>query len=88
MTTCRSPPYSDCPTIAATTMTSEILRNLERKLDRLIALCDQLHADNQRLREREASLLRERSLLLEKNELARSRVEAMISRLKSLDIEP
>ena len=69
-------------------MTSETLRNLERKLDRLIALCDQLHADNQRLREREASLLRERSLLLEKNELARSRVEAMISRLKRLDIEP
>ncbi len=68
-------------------MTSEPLHLLEQKLDRLIALCDQLHADNQRLRDRETSLLRERSQLLEKNDLARSRVEAMISRLKSLDIE-
>ena len=68
-------------------MASEILLQLEQKLDSLIVLCDQLHADNHRLRERESTLLRERSQLLEKNELARSRVEAMISRLKSLDIE-
>jgi cell division protein ZapB len=66
---------------------TDTLHQLERKIDRLIALCEQLHADNHRLRERESALLRERSQLLEKNELARSRVEAMISRLKSLDIE-
>jgi len=60
-------------------MASDSLIQLETKLDRLIALCDQLHA--------ESTLLRERSQLLEKNELARSRVEAMITRLKSLDIE-
>lgn len=66
---------------------TDTLHQLERKIDRLIALCEQLHADNHRLRERESTLLRERSQLLEKNELARSRVEAMISRLKSLDIE-
>src|SRR5690606_975169 len=82
----RRPPYSDGPIRAAITMT-DTLHQLERKIDRLIALCEQLHADNHRLRERESALLRERSQLLEKNELARSRVEAMISRLKSLDIE-
>lgn len=68
-------------------MARDTLIQLEAKLDRLIALCDQLHTDNHRLRERESTLLRERSQLLEKNELARSRVEAMITRLKSLDIE-
>ncbi|MAT51930.1 MAG: TIGR02449 family protein [Porticoccaceae bacterium] len=68
-------------------MANQNLRQLEEKIDRLIALCDQLHHENRRLREREATLLRERSQLVEKNELARSRVEAMITRLKSLDIE-
>lgn len=68
-------------------MTSSNLSQLEEKLDKLIQLCDQLHSENHSLRERESSLLRERSKLLEKNELARSKVEAMISRLKNLDIE-
>lgn len=81
------PQYSDSPVTFSTTMASATLLQLEQKLDSLIALCDQLHTDNRRLRERESTLLRERSQLLEKNELARSRVEAMISRLKSLDIE-
>ncbi|TNE80768.1 MAG: TIGR02449 family protein, partial [Gammaproteobacteria bacterium] len=46
-----------------------------------------LQKENQSLRERESSLLRERSRLLEKNELARSRVEHMIVRLKNLNNE-
>ena len=63
------------------------LKPLEDKLDTLIQMCAQLQAENHSLREKEAALLKERSKLLEKNEVARSRVEAMITRLKNLDVE-
>jgi cell division protein ZapB len=68
-------------------MTTETLKQLEKKLDHLIQLCDRLQAENRTLREKESSLLQERSRLLEKNETARSRVEAMITRLKNLETE-
>jgi len=61
------------------------LRDLEQKIDRLIKLCDELTAENRLLRDNEAGWLRERARLREKNEQARSRVEAMITRLKSLE---
>lgn len=66
---------------------SDDLHTLEQKIDRLINICARLQKENLSLREREASLLRERSRLLEKNELARSRVEHMIVRLKNLNNE-
>lgn len=68
-------------------MATDTLRQLEKKLDMLIELCDQLQAENNGLRDKESALLKERSKLLEKNETARTRVEAMITRLKSLDTE-
>ena len=66
---------------------SEDLQTLEQKIDRLINICARLQKENLSRRERESSLLRERSKLLEKNELARSRVEHMIVRLKNLNNE-
>lgn len=66
---------------------SDDLQNLEQKIDRLIHLCARLQKENTSLREREASLLKERSKLLEKSEMARSRVEHMIVRLKNLNSE-
>ncbi len=63
------------------------LGGLEQKIDRLITLCARLQQENQSLQERESNLLKERSKLLEKNELARSRVESMIARLKGLSNE-
>lgn len=68
-------------------MTQEQLQKIQQKIDRLIALCTRMQQENQALREREASLLRERSQLIEKNEQARTRVEGMITRLKSLNNE-
>lgn len=68
-------------------MTHETLRALEEKIDRLIALCQRLKVENDQLRAREQALLKERGQLLERNELARGKVEAMIARLKSLDAE-
>ena len=59
----------------------------EEKLDRLIELCQQLKRENQALREREAGLLGERSQLIEKNEMARQKIETMINRLRNLSAE-
>ena len=63
------------------------LKTLEFRVDELIQLCHQLKNENQALREQQALLMAERAHLLEKNELARSRIEAMIQRLKSMEQE-
>ena len=61
------------------------LENLEDKVDELVALCSALDKENKNLRGRENDWLSERRQLLIKNETARSKVEAMISRLKSME---
>lgn len=61
--------------------------NVEQKLDQLIELCQQLKRENQTLLEREAGLMGERSDLIEKNEMARQKIEAMINRLRSMSAE-
>lgn len=66
-------------------MSHELLKSLEAKMDRLIQVCAQLQDENQALKARAEEWQRERVRLVEKNELARSRVEAMITRLKSLE---
>lgn len=68
-------------------MNAPSIAELENKVDRLAVLSARLKAENDALREREASLARERSQLLEKNEMARSRIENMIARLKALSPE-
>lgn len=68
-------------------MSDDLLLSLETKLDRLILLCNRLQQENAQLKVREGEWQRERERLIEKNELARSRVEAMIAHLKSLDTE-
>jgi len=60
---------------------------LEENLDSLIALCHQLKRENQALRARESSLASERGKLLEQNEMARQKIETMINRLKSLNVD-
>ena len=68
-------------------MSDELLLSLETKLDRLILLTSRLQQENAELKSRESAWHQERVRLIEKNELARSRVEAMITHLKSLDAE-
>ena len=58
---------------------------LIEKVDRLIAICDQLQVQNSQLLAQERSWREERLQLIEKNDLARQKVEAMILRLKSLE---
>lgn len=60
------------------------LQALESTVDSLIARCQRLADDNRELRRLEAEWRRERQNLIKKNETARTRVEAMINRLKGL----
>lgn len=68
-------------------MTAEQIRALEHQIDQLIYRCQQLEEENINLRQQELSFRKERARLIEKNEQARVRVEAMIQRLKSLEQE-
>ena len=63
----------------------EYLEHLETKIDELVGLCNSLDRENKTLRRRETEWNNERRQLLIKNETARSKVEAMITRLKSME---
>jgi cell division protein ZapB len=58
---------------------------LERGVERLLHLCQRLREENASLRSRQEALVAERGDLIEKNEQARSRVEAMLSRLRAME---
>ncbi len=70
----------------ASNLDSMDLQALEAQVDELIQTCDQLTDENRALRNQQSSLVAERAGLIEKSELARSRVEAMIARLKAMEI--
>jgi cell division protein ZapB len=63
------------------------LQDLETKIDELINLCDELEKKQTIMMADRETWHQERSRLLEKNELAKSKVEAMILRLKALEQE-
>ena len=58
---------------------------LESRLQDVAELCSKLRLENQSLKQQQDSLIEERAKLIEKNETARSKVEQMIIRLKSLE---
>ena len=60
---------------------------LERKIADLIRLCEQLNSENRTLKVEALSWQREREQLIQKTEMARGKVEAMILRLKALEQE-
>ena len=61
---------------------------LGERIDKLMELVRRLADENRSLRAGQEHLANERAQLINKNELARSRVEAMIHRLKSLEGNP
>lgn len=58
---------------------------LDSKLTRLIAHVEQLRTENESLLHKQNQLTIERATLLQQNEQARSKVEAIIARLKLLE---
>lgn len=63
----------------------QALDEIGSRVDRLLDLCRRLIEENRSLRHSQEQLTLERANLLARNEQARSRVEAMIGRLKSLE---
>lgn len=61
------------------------LQQLSDKLDQLINRNRQLEAENTRLRQLQEDWQQERIQLMQKNDHARHKVEAMISRLRALE---
>jgi cell division protein ZapB len=68
-----------------TTSVLSDLSEISGRLDRLVDLVQRLSEENRSLRTSQEQLNVERANLLAKNEQARSRVEAMIVRLRSLE---
>lgn len=66
-------------------MLTDDLNALEAKVDELVELCESLANENQALRKRNRAWAAEKSALVERNELARSKIDALIDRLKSMD---
>jgi len=58
---------------------------LSQQLDRLIEMVRRLNEENRSLRHSQEQLANDRAGLMARNEQARSRVEAMIQRLKALE---
>lgn len=61
------------------------LDQLETRVDGLIRTISQLRNENISLRTRQEDLMSERAALIEKSEQAKSRLESMIGRLKSME---
>jgi cell division protein ZapB len=66
-------------------MAENQLKALEQKIDELITLCNDLNRENQMLKSDSAGWHQERQDLMDKNELARSKVETMIDRLRTME---
>lgn len=70
---------------ARTQTTQTELQALAAKLNQLVEVARTLDAENRTLKSVQAQLLDERAALSGKNEQARVRIEAMISRLKAME---
>ena len=62
------------------------LKGLEIRVNDLIKTCEELKKENQLLKLQQESYSTERASLIDKNEQARKRVEAIITRLKSMEV--
>lgn len=66
-------------------MADNSLKDLDKKINELISLCKELNRENRALKAEVANWRDERRDLMDKNELARSKVEAMIDRLRTME---
>lgn len=66
-------------------LTEQQLNILEQQVETLIDSCSHLRQENRILRGHQDTLQQEKAELLKKNNMAKTRVDAMITRLKSLE---
>jgi len=63
----------------------EDIKQLETTIDHLIVYIDRIKAENSALKSKLDELSQEKSILMQKNDQAKNRLESMISRLKTLE---
>lgn len=68
-------------------MEKDDLQQLEQQVDDLLRVSRRMREENMLLKSQQSAWLAERAKLVEKTELARSRIDKMVSRLKELDNE-
>lgn len=61
------------------------IKDLEDKLEELILRYQSIQHENTSLKVKQDELVKEKAKLIEKTHLARTRVEAMINRLKTME---
>lgn len=66
-------------------MDNDNLTKLEQRIDELINACRRLSEENHTLKSGQQNLSEEHARLVEKTQVARSRIESMIGRLKALE---
>ena len=63
----------------------EVIGILENRVDELIKKCDQLNIENQSLEENNQELAETQQSVLKKNNLAKSKAETILERLRSIE---
>ena len=63
----------------------EVIEILETRVDELIQKCDQLNIENQSLKENNQELSETQQSILKKNNLAKSKAETILERLRSIE---
>ena len=83
----RQPNYICCMTTNSkeTFSVEQQLAHLEEQVDTLLTIIERLTRENRSLRTQQDSLAIERAGLLEKHDQVRNRVDAIVTRLKSLE---
>jgi cell division protein ZapB len=68
-------------------MEKDAIQQLEQQVDELLRASRRIREENMLLKSQQAAWLTERTQLVDKTEMARSRIETMVGRLKELDDE-
>ncbi|MFT7235516.1 MAG: cell division protein ZapB [Methylophagaceae bacterium] len=68
-------------------MENDDLQQLERQVDDLLQVSRRTREENMLLKSQQSAWVTERAKLIERTELARSRIDKMVERLKELDNE-
>ena len=63
----------------------KVIEILEMRVDELIQKCDQLNIENQSLKENNQELSKTQQSVLKKNNLAKSKAETILERLRSIE---
>ena len=66
-------------------MSDESFSILSTKVDDLIDLCAEMKRENQILKSDQSSWQNERQQLMEKNQLAKTKLQSVLDRLKAID---